>query len=404
MRPVAVLAVCLAVLGSGASAPATDAPGTEPVRPSVAYFPLGVFEDANRLMGDAARFRALLDDLKSHGLDSVLLMHGLARRDAALLEIAEQAGVSVFMQPTDDLKRAMQTASAGGDLAAVKRDLGPLVEALDKYRALKGWIVADEPGLDRREPVKRVTRALQELDALRAVMPILIGTDRVGPIFTAALPDVMLIDVYPCGHDNAVGDFTLTGFGYTDLDFVKYVRVVTRTLRRGRPLWLILQTHRFGAGTPFALREPTPAEVRCQNWLAVGEGGKGIFWFIYGSQQGWLGLADNARLFSEVGAQAKRTRALAPMLLGLTRIDTEIATSDEKDLYLSTLSGIDQARFYVVAVNRDCRRQRVFAIKPKRLSARLKDAETGTVYTPDLGIEFAPGDGKVLELVDAPAK
>ena len=77
------------------------------------------------------------------------------------------------------------------------------------------------------------------------------------------------------------------------------------------PLWLVLQTHRKAWG-PVAttLREPSVEEVRLQNWIALGEGARGIWWFIYSSQQGWVGLRDQPVLYAEVGDLAQRTTAL----------------------------------------------------------------------------------------------
>ena len=59
-------------------------------------------------------------------------------------------------------------------------------------------------------------------------MPILIGIDRVKPLFEAAKPRVLLIDVSPIGFKNPVGDLSMTGYGYPFLDFVPYVSAVAK--------------------------------------------------------------------------------------------------------------------------------------------------------------------------------
>jgi hypothetical protein len=368
--------------------------------PPDSYFPIGVFEDGNIVAGDKARFAAMLHDLKARGLDSVMFTNSSTDRDAGLLDVADELGAGVYMLPAFDLNDSWWSSGVPADLATARRLAKPIVGRLGAHASFKGYIVRDEPGLDSLDKVALMTQAFRDLDPSRPATPILIGTDRVEPIFRAAQPQVLLIDVYPVGKSNPPCDFTMSGFGYSDLDFVSYTRLVVGRPPTQAPLWMILQTHQFID----SLRQPTAAEVRAQHWMAIGEGAKGIFWFIYASQQGWVGLADNPPLFAEVARLAGRVAPLRETLLGLHKTDDVFQSGGAGQPYLSTLASADGTRRYAVAVNRDCKRSQKLAIAAPGLTGRLKDLETSRMYGLGAPITFTPGDGKIFELVTMPVK
>jgi hypothetical protein len=378
---------------------AEDAP--PPAARTPTNFPLGVFEDANLLGGKIGKFKALIADCQAHGLDSVWLTNGSAERDAAMLAAGDEARFNVYFLPSYELGREFLKSKPPVSAETARAVVRPIAERLKNHASLKGYVLADEPGLNLKDHMVRLAEAFHEADPARPVFPVLIGTDRVGPIFEAARPDVLAIDVYPCGAENKPGDFTLTGFGYKDIDFVQYVRTVAKGKPREVPLWFILQTHKFlEPGQPFALREPTVAEVRLQAWLAVGEGARGIFWFVYGSQQGWKGLPDNPPLYAEVAAQAARLRNLREILMRLYRADAAFAVEGGKAPYVSTFTNATGRKKYAVVANTDCEAAQKIAVKPSAGAAgQLRDMETGKTIPLGEAMELAPGDGKVLEFV-----
>jgi hypothetical protein len=370
------------------------------------YFPLGVFEDGNMFGGDAGVLRMVINDLTSHGLDSIMFTNNSSTRDAPMLEVSDELGFNVFFLPAGDWNKTWWAEEIPATEAAARQAAEPVVQHFHSHPSFKGYIVKDEPRKAAKEKVALMTRVLQELDPDRPAMPILIGTDRVGPIFQAAQPDVLLIDVYPAGYDNPIGDFTLTGFGYQNIDFVGYIRQVTQNKPATTPLWIILQTHKFGDGGPFSLREPTPAEVRAQNWLALGEGATGIFWFIYSSQQGWKGLVDNPPLYQEVTSLARRVAPLRETLLQLQKVEDQFEVEGESNRYISTLATADKTEWYVIVVNMDCIQSQTLAMYPSDFigqqfdkSVQLRDMETSEIYGIGEPVLFAPGDGKMFEIV-----
>lgn len=362
------------------------------------YFPIGMFEDGNR-MGQADLFETMLQDLQSRGLNAVMLTNTRVSTHAPLLDISDRYGVRVYYIPAWDLDRNWWPSQFPADDATALSVARPIVEAFSSHPSFQGYIVKDEPTLGALEKVQLLTQAFRQLDPSRPTMPILIGTNRVGQIFDAAQPDVMLIDVYPAGYKNAPCDFTLTGFGYETFDFVSYIRFVTQNKPAETPLWIILQTHKLGDGGRFSLREPSVSEVRMQHWLAIGEGATGIFWFIYTSQQGWVGLADNPTLFDEVTRLTRRTLPLRDLLLRLQKTHDHFVVTGAADPYVSTLVQEDSGQFYALIVNRDCQATRQLSIHSDVLPRMLRDVETGQMFSMGMPITLLPGDGMLLELI-----
>ena len=396
VQPSATAAPLVALARVPGAAPAIAVADDTPRRTAGSFFPIGVFEDANLLDGDTARFETMIGDLQSHGLDTIMFTNNAADRDAPLLAVSDKLDFGVFMLPAHDLVRDWWRVDVPENSATAQRVAAPIVRQLSRHPSLKGYIVADEPRLESLNKVMLMTQALHQFDRARPALPILTGIDRVGPIFAAAQPEVLLIDVYPVGTNNPICDFTMTDFGYDNLDFVGYVRQVTRNKPAETPLWMILQTHSFMK----SLRAPTPTEVRAQQWLAIGEGATGIFWFVYSSQQGWVGLADNPALYQEVSALARRVGPLREVLLRTRKVADTFTIAGGKNPYVSTLASLDGAKSYVVAVNRDCERTQQLSIgSPVFKVGRLKDLESSQTYALGSPILFQPGDGRIFEYI-----
>lgn len=403
-RRLALLAVTLLVCGLPASAAmrpwwASGGAASAAVHPDIAgYFPIGVFEDAHMVGGDKATFEHMLVDLKGRGLDSVLFTNNDIERDAPLLEVADRLGMHVFMLPANDWNRTWWPDSVPATRDAALTAAQPAVAAFSGHPSFRGYLVRDEPFPDDTEKVVLMTQALRELDPEHIVTSTLIGLNRVDPIFQAAGFDVMQIDVYPTAPANLPCDFTLNGFAYPQHDFVSYIRAVTKSRPAAAPLWLVLQTHSFDAGV-HSLRTPLPTEVRMQQWLALGEGADGIFWFVYSTQQSWIGLADNEALYAEVTALAARLRPLRALFLGTSKVADRFTVSGGPQAYVSTLASADGRRTYVVAVNGACQSSQRLALSSTTLRGALRDLESGRVYQQGEPIEFRPGDGRIFELL-----
>lgn len=350
------------------------------------------------IMGDKAKFETMLNDLKKHGLDTVLFTNNKADRDAPLLEVSDRLGMNVFMLPAWDLYRKWWPNNIPATIENARAVAKPIVDLWSDHPSLKGYIVIDEPSTNEKQKVVLMTQALRELDPDRLVLMTLIGTNRVGPIFDAAKPDVMQIDVYPAALNNALCDFTMNGFAYPQYDFVSYIRTVTPTRPVETPLWMILQTHSFSGGI-HSLRTPIPTEVRLQQWLALGEGATGIYWFVYSTQQSWIGLVDNKELYDEVKAQTARILPLRSLLLDIHKVADRFTASGAAEAYASTLESKNGERTFVIVANRDCQREQNITITASATDSFLKDVETGDVYHVGDSIPFKAGDGRIFEVL-----
>ncbi|MCL4535449.1 MAG: carbohydrate binding domain-containing protein [Bacteroidetes bacterium] len=382
----------------------TATPGT-PVLPAPsgggAGFPLGIFEDGNMTYGVVSDFQAMINNAKAHGLDSVLFTNNSATRDEPMLSVSDSLNFNVFFAPHYELDRNWWPSSVAATLDNARSAIYPLVDLVKGHASVKGYNVADEPTNDLQDKVVLAVQAFKERAPGNAISPVLIGINRGDVIDAAANPSPMLIDVYPIGYANPACDYTMTGFGYTNLDFSGYVRAMTKNKPADTPLWIILQTHNFGTDPLYSLRQPSVPEVRAQNWMAIGEGATGIFWFIYSSEQGWTGLKDNPTLFQEVASLANRVAPLRGTLLGLRRTSDQFSVSGGPNPYISTLTSKDGTKTYAVVVNKgSCASDQSLSVSSTSgLQGQLRDLETNQVYALDSPIAFPPGDGKIFEFV-----
>ena len=147
--------------------------------------------------------------------------------------------------------------------------------------------------------------------------------------------------------------------------------------------------------------------MRIQNWDALAEGVRGIYWFIYKTQVFWQGLEDNPALFNEVTDLTARVKPLTQTLLDLENYEQQLFMVANADVLpfanqplVRTLVSKDGNHWYIVVVNHSCLPQ-TLTIDSFYSSSSLRDAETGAVYTLGEGIPFRGGDGKLLEVVDS---
>ncbi len=375
----------------------TTVPGQMTGGPS-SYFPIGVFEDGN--LQDADSYAAMVGDLKAHNLDTALLGNTTAGK-SNMLSVSDRAGFNTIFALSELYASWWDNSSVPEDIATARSLIYPLVDALRGHPSLKGYYYVDEPGLELRTKMMLAQQAFSESDPTRPAFPILIGPDRVGTIYKAVKPPIIVMDVYPFGASNPACDTAMTGFGYpTGYDMVDYIRDGLHTNVDRTPFWLVLQTHRFGnAGSTFALRQPTVPELREEYWLAIGEGAKGIFWFIYSSEQGWVGLKVNRALFNEVSKLAQRTRPLTEILASLHKsADQFSVTGSAGPAYASTLTDESGNKTYAVVVNRQCSPQNL-VLASTGGQKQLKDLETGQIYLTGSAIPFAAGDGEIFEVL-----
>lgn len=247
--------------------------GISGVAPLGMSFPFGVFEDLN--VQNPTTFATMLTDIATFGMDSVMLTNGNVVDGEALAAVADARAVPITVGPVAELN-----ADNGASL-------GPLIRKFRRHRSIAAYApLRDEPPASDASVIAGWVTAITAIDTRRPASVVLAGTDRVQPIYDAALPGWQLIDAYPCQAGFSEMDFSHI-FGYAALDLETYTRLVTQSKAPTTPLIMVLQTH---GSVAFGLRVPTPREVRRQFWEAVALGANGIYWFIYKTQQDWQGL------------------------------------------------------------------------------------------------------------------
>lgn len=359
------------------------------------YFPLGVFMTAGEI-GDMA---ANITDLKAHGLDSVIFNNTGVDTADSLLSTSDQMNFNSVVAFDYNLWRTWWPDTIPATLANAESAIGPLVDRVKGHPSLRGYNVVDEPGLNMKDKLALAIQVFHNHDSVHPAAPVLIGESIIPTLFDYSKPDVMLLDVYPVSFHSQTCELRLNDY----IDVVDYIRDASATRPLNKPLWFILQAHDIGDGSEsWHLRLPSPEEARMQQWIAMGEGGTGIFWFIYRWGQGPSGgLVDNPALYAEVADLARRTSQLKNTLLGAKKVTDKIVVDSPTRAYVSTLESLDGTKNYVIAVNRTCSNTSLI-LKSGTLSGQLKDLETGQIYSLNTPIPFRAGDGKMFEVINPP--
>jgi len=373
------------------------------VQPEDSEFPLGVFEDANLYQGNKKSFKATVSELHGLGFDSIMMSNGDVYRDHSMLEATDRYGLDVYFHAAYNLAWLYD---GNPDINEARTVAGDILAKIADRPSVKGINLSDEPTLDLVQNHDLLAQAFQEQNTGLTITTPLIGLDRTGPMFASADLDVMLIDIYPQGKANRIGNFNLNSYGMPAWNFVSYLRKVSENKPANKPLWIILQG--FGQGgdehlSRFDLRSPAIGELRAQNWLSIGEGVQGIFWFLYSSipASSLNGMKDDPALLAEITDLVDRVKPLRPYLLEAKKdkdLFTVEATGNAAP-YVSTLKSNDDEHTYVVAVNMDCEAPRTLTLDSGYFTGQLRNVETGQLYAIGASIPFAPGDGAMFEVV-----
>jgi hypothetical protein len=381
------------------------------IEPRIAFtkFPLGVYEDVAPWW--YSNFSTAINDIRAHNLDSCMMGNGKVGRDEGVLNSAESADFDIYMGIVGTVGESGSTPDFYDDStptlseARVQRD--EVLNNWGGYSCVQSWYTADEPDNSLLTHVGFITEAFREQDTLRPATPVLIGKDRTRNHYNQSQLDVLCPDLYPAGYYNPIGDFTMRHWGYSDMDMVSYYRYITQDKHGGVPSWLVLQTHNFQT----QLRQPEPEEVRCMQWLGIAEGVKGFFWFIYSPiNSQWTGLKDQPANFGEIATQASRLKANGNEIINILKnsqrtVNLCSVSGPTSPSYIqphiTTLMKKDGSDYYTVAVNQDCQDYQTLTIDSYHFN-QIKDVETDTIYSLPVSLSFAPGNGRIFELLDDP--
>jgi hypothetical protein len=389
-------------------------------------------------------------DLKSYGFNTAVLMinpliHPQTDKTQALevvdsiIGAAEEASIKIVvpMNHTEELISQKNENITQKDIKdALEKDY------IDKFlesNATLGYQIFDEPvpfgesgilGPEykevKQEQLGEINDAILELDSSAFVLCSWNNIKSMELLNQGMHPDVLLMDLYPfaveaytgfqTGGDTPFGDLSDAfprgreddgsfNLGKSQPSFSKSIQKA-QIVADDKPVWLAFQA--FGGDTYW--RNPLPIELRLQANIAIKEGVKGLFYFMYQSEDWAEGMMDinykETPLILEAKKINKKINKLAPTLLKLTKT-TNHATSNKAGVQTFVHTNGDK---YLIAVNKDINKTKSINIYIDK-SWLTKTDKAIDIYTDKnltissknddllkLTLKIAPADIKVLLL------
>ena len=346
------------------------------------FFPVGVWYEGgvgafrNDLIPDEPAIAAKDDrrdfaDMAAHGINAAVVPNTQPNHHKALLDAAA----------ANHVKLIVELDREGGELGQMVRGSLPCTDEtirstfdtklkpIMRHPALLGVQLIDEPTTDTYQRYAKISSALESYAPKLMPFSCLIGNGPVDSFCKTTKSSVVAFDCYPFGVGNKIGDpAPLLGY-----DGVANAACVAAA-KYGTPVWAVIQVHSITNG----LRFPTPAEARCMSYVALANGSKGIWWFLYQTEY-WNkersefmgGLVDGDfkpnPCLAEVGKLTAEISKLSPILLRLN-IATDVPV--KADTIAHVLKDSD-GHIYVFAVNTD-------TLSSRKITVRLDTASTGS--------------------------
>jgi hypothetical protein len=153
--------------------------------------------------------------------------------------------------------------------------------------------------------------------------------------------DIASFDIYPAVHDNAevAGKLWFVAQGVERL--IKW--------SGERPVWNCLECTRISHP---ADRKPTPQQVRCEAWMALIHGSRGLIYFVHQFKPTFreAALLDDPQMLGAVTALNRQIIELAPVLNSPSLQNAVKVTSSNADVPLAATLKQSEGATYVFAV------------------------------------------------------
>jgi hypothetical protein len=432
------------------------------------FFPFGIWYQG--CLTDKGMYEATMaEDIRALGLNFVIANADTnlppdspePRSLSSMLNLADKLGLKVLvgldpLVKVDVLRDIKTPAEFDAKRAELKAKLAPFVEEAKKHPSLFAWWCGDEPnakGLDAIQVAEKLRQLFVELDPERPAFceGVWAVTERdVVPWIANLKEPVFMPEVYPFWNSPfrvGVGDFRSTAFKYPSsvkksanvaglpgfqqgeaaagaskardgewipVDIVDQYREV-RPMIGDRSIWPWLQVFRERIQPGWDWRIPTVAEARCQAWIALAEGCKGLAWFGY---EYLRNTGDHVQIFPELKAIISSVAPLTDVLLDCKVVENIATVSGGGSRYypsalVETLRD-SRGTPHLIVVNRNCEemgnsRVAVRANLPaaKKGSRWLAvDPATNAVIFPgtangvELELDLRPGEGRMIRLVE----
>ena len=126
-----------------------------PASAATNFFPLGMFEDAN-LTNTPTAFETMINNLRSHNLDTVLFTNSSNASHLPILEPSDRLGFNVIWGgPMNELSTNWFNNPVASTLQNAENIIGPLVDQLKTHSSIKGYNLLDDTTLSQADKLSK---------------------------------------------------------------------------------------------------------------------------------------------------------------------------------------------------------------------------------------------------------
>jgi len=312
------------------------------------FFPRGIWLHLGGRYGERVDYKTHLALLAQAGFNTILPNWIPANRLEDLMDAADQNGLNVIAhtQNLDALIVKYPDFFYEKPTETELRDaVATTVAQLSPHPSLLGYYIRDEVGRDYVTSAGNAAKILRGLDPLHPAFSSIPAIPDLADRFNALDTAVLLHHFYPIRYARPIKPEIFNAY-CADLEIASQ-----SAQDKGRPLWMILQ----GFADEKNRRIPTPAEMRCQVWLALAYGARGIFYFVSQSFYQIQGLfsydSEPFPIFDTVKQLNREMEILSPTLLDLAPAgEFALPIPDHAVRCFTSSAGVP----YVFVVNKDC--------------------------------------------------
>ncbi|HTL28236.1 MAG TPA: beta-galactosidase [Tepidisphaeraceae bacterium] len=310
----------------------------------------------NTIPEDPAEAAPLYDrtfkDIAAHNIKIVVVPNSPPNHHKLVLDTAQKHGLKVIIETGLDGGElgAMIRGSQPIDKAVVQKVFDGIIKPIVHHPALQRIQLLDEPELKAYGRYKEVADQLKPLMPDVPVFCCLASAQKTAEFLKETGEKVVAFDAYTIRVDTPKGDIKAME------EYAWHARKSALDAKKaGAESWAVIQCHSITN----VHRYPTPSEIRCEAYLSLATGNRGVFWFLYQSQffdkehkNAMRGLVNekykaDAR-WADVAKVAAEIQKLAPTLMDLEPSNDEPIKDDDVRIYRLTDS---KGTPYLFAVN-----------------------------------------------------
>lgn len=377
------------------------------------FFPLGLWYEGgvgdardNVLPADPAKAAPIYEqnfaDIAAHCINLIVIPNSLPTHHKLILDTAQKHHLKVILElgldggPFGHMIRGQRAM----DDKVIDETLKNVLAPIKDHPALLRVQLLDEPPGDAFARYGHVAAAVRKFNPRTPAFCCLTGDSNGDAFLAASRSDVVAFDMYPLAPGVKEGDAKPLK------DFATYAdRFAGSAAKHDARSWAVIQCHAITGG----LRFPTPAEVRCMTYSSLATGNRGVFWFLYQSEQVGQAMMDglvdrqfkSRPLWDEVGKLAKELAPLAPTLAKLKPAAAKL----ESNADLARAFNDGDGNTYVIAVNFDTLHAKQITLKLpgdyhglKRLVHGTSDDATNSRDALSWSATLDPGDGAIFRV------